>query len=89
MGFDRLTKADREVMARRLKAARYTAGLTLRATADALEAHTASVTQWETGTVPVAETRTRLAELYGIDETVLFAEIEANRQAAEALLSTP
>jgi transcriptional regulator with XRE-family HTH domain len=86
MSFDRLSKKDRAAMARRLKAAREMTGKTLRGLAAELDVHVASITQWEAGTVPVPETRARLAEAYGVDEQILFAEIEAKRQEAYALL---
>jgi transcriptional regulator with XRE-family HTH domain len=87
MSFDRLSKKDRAAMGRRLKAARQMSGKTIRGVAEELGAHVASITQWEAGSVPVAATRARLAELYGIDEKILFAEIEAKRQAAVELLT--
>lgn len=82
----RLNRSEREAMAERLEAARYMAGLSIRGVAAELGVHTASVTQWESGSVPVPETRARLAELYGIEEDVLFPELAARRKAAEALL---
>lgn len=86
MSFDRLSKQDRADMGQRLKAARYTAGITIRGVAAELGVNVASVTQWESGTVPIPETRARLAKLYDLDEDVLFAELAAQREAAKALL---
>jgi transcriptional regulator with XRE-family HTH domain len=87
MSFDRLSKKDRAAMGRRLKAAREMSNKTIRGVAKELGVHMASVTQWESGSVPVLATRTRLAEVYGIDEKILFAEIEARRQAAMEMLT--
>jgi transcriptional regulator with XRE-family HTH domain len=73
-------------MARRLKAARYLAQKTVRGVATELEVTPASITQWETGTVPVPESRARLAALYGVGEEILFAEVLAHEAAARKLL---
>jgi transcriptional regulator with XRE-family HTH domain len=86
MGFDRLDPKERAAMAKRLKAARYTAGLTVRKVAADLGVHVASVTQWESGTVPVPETRAQLAALYHVDEDNLFREVAAHEAEARDLL---
>jgi transcriptional regulator with XRE-family HTH domain len=87
VSFDRLTKSERKAMAQRLKAARYLANMTVRGTADEMEVTPASITQWETGTVPVPESRARLAKIYGVSEDILFAEVLAHEAQARKLLS--
>jgi transcriptional regulator with XRE-family HTH domain len=86
MTFERLTGEERAQMANRLRAARFQAGLTMREVATKLAANINSVTQWEQGTLPQAETRARLAALYGVAETTLFAEYEGRVAAARELL---
>lgn len=86
MTFDRLEKTERSTMAERLRAARYVAGLTARAVADACDVNINSVIGWEHGSLPTAENRRKLAELYGVYESVLFAEVDARQAAAAALL---
>jgi transcriptional regulator with XRE-family HTH domain len=87
MGFDRLSKTERKAMGRRLKAARYLADKTVRGTAEEMGVKPASITQWESGTVPVPESRARLASLYGVSEEILFAEVLAHEAEARKLLS--
>ncbi|MBO0863488.1 MAG: helix-turn-helix transcriptional regulator [Mycobacterium sp.] len=85
--YPRLSEAERTAMAKRLKAARYMAELTMREAASRLGVNLTSITQWESGTLPVPKSRQRLAELYGVAETTLFAEVAAHIEAAKALLA--
>jgi transcriptional regulator with XRE-family HTH domain len=73
-------------MGQRLEAARYMAGYSVRGLADRLDVGKNSITAWERGTLPSAETRAKLAALYDITEDVLFAEVAAQRADAEELL---
>jgi transcriptional regulator with XRE-family HTH domain len=82
-----LTKSERKAMAKRLQAARFLAKKTVRGTADEMGVSPASISQWLSGTVPVPESRVRLAEIYGVSEEVLFAEVIAHEAEARKLLS--
>lgn len=82
----RLNQAERKTQGRRLQAARQLAQKTIRGAAEELGVNANSIVQWEHGTLPTPENRAKLAELYGLDETLLFAELEARLDAARALL---
>lgn len=82
----RLTTVERTAMGERLRAARDLSGLSLRQIADAIGVSFSSVQEWERGSLPGAEIRSRLAELYAVDGDILFAEFEARVAAAKALI---
>lgn len=63
-------------MAERLRAARGLAGLSVRVAAESLEVNVNSVVNWESGMLPHADNRAKLAALYGRDEDDLFAEYQ-------------
>jgi transcriptional regulator with XRE-family HTH domain len=83
----RLTRDERASQGDRLKAARDVAGLTMRGVAYKLGVSVNAVTEYEHGSTPPAERRAILADLYGIDEEVLFCEWHARMDAARALLT--
>jgi transcriptional regulator with XRE-family HTH domain len=89
MGSPRLTKANKQAISERLRAAREVAGYSMRKVADGTGVSPPAVAGWERGTVPDAEHRAALAELYEIDESVLFVEIESRLDAARELLRRP
>jgi len=85
----RLNQAERVTMGRRLASARWRTGQTLAQVATQLGVSVNAVKQWERGTVPRDETRAKLATLYGMDETALFAEYAAAVRERLALLERP
>jgi transcriptional regulator with XRE-family HTH domain len=48
---------------------------------------TNAVAQWERGSMPGADYRPLIAQLYGIDEDLLFAEVAERMAAHRALLT--
>lgn len=82
----RLNQAERKSQGRRVQAARQLAQKTIRGAAEDLGVNANSIVQWEHGALPTPENRAKLAELYGVDEAILFAEYEARLDVARALL---
>jgi transcriptional regulator with XRE-family HTH domain len=81
-----VTKANKLAMSERLQAARWLAGLSMRAVASTIGVSAPAVAGWEKGTLPESPHRAALAELYGVDEAILFAEVESQLNAARELL---
>ena len=82
----RLTRDERTAMGERLRAARDVSGLSLRQIADATGVSFTTVPEWEHGSLPRPDIRARLADLYDVDEDILFAEYESRVAAAKALI---
>ena len=91
MGSPRLTKANKQAISEARSPGRPGGGRVL----DAARSPTGPgcrPRRWpdgKRGTVPDAEHRAALAELYEIDESVLFVEIESRLDAARELLRRP
>jgi transcriptional regulator with XRE-family HTH domain len=83
----RLSKAERDAMGERVRAARSVSGLTLRDVAADLGVSTNSVSQWEHGALPSPAKRAELAHLYDVAEARLFAEYFALVEEARAILN--
>jgi transcriptional regulator with XRE-family HTH domain len=71
----RLDPAARQSMGARLKAARQLAGYTMRQIAEQRGVTPSAVLEWEHGSLPSDGHRAALAELYGVSEQLLFAEL--------------
>lgn len=81
-----LNRQERVAMGDRLRAARFVTGLTELETAGAVKASRNSVIAWEHGSLPGEVYRLALAELYGVDERLLFAEYYTKVDQARSLL---
>lgn len=86
MAIIRLTRAERVAFGDRMRAARELAGLSLPKVAAATNVSVNAVVQWEHGSTPNDAIRPVIAELYGVDEDVLFQELEAHMAANRALV---
>ncbi|HEY2301811.1 MAG TPA: helix-turn-helix transcriptional regulator [Acidimicrobiales bacterium] len=89
MTYFRLTPEERAALGDRLRMARDVARprLTVRAVAEHFDVSTNTVHHWEHGGLPSDEFRPAIAELYGVDESVLFAEYQDRVDAAREALN--
>ncbi|HWC39643.1 MAG TPA: helix-turn-helix transcriptional regulator [Acidimicrobiales bacterium] len=88
MALIRLTPQERLAFGQRMRAARELAGLSMTKVADETGVAINAVTQWEkTGATPGIALRPVLAELYGVEEDLLFREYAAHMAANRKLLS--
>jgi transcriptional regulator with XRE-family HTH domain len=86
MGSPRITKANKQAISARLEAARWLAEMSMREVARVIGVSPPAVAGWEHGVLPEPPHRAALAELYEIDEAILFAEVESRLTAARELL---
>ena len=73
----RLTASERLRLGERLARTRWALNLSQRSVGDALGVTGQAVANWERGSLPGAELRPAIADLYGVPEAELFAEYYA------------
>jgi transcriptional regulator with XRE-family HTH domain len=86
MAYFRLTAEQKTAQGDRLRMARNLARLTVRDVAGRFGVSLNTVHHWEHGGLPSDELRPLIAELYGVDERILFQEYEDRLEAARELL---
>jgi transcriptional regulator with XRE-family HTH domain len=86
MALIRLTPKERVLFGNRMRAARELAGLSMNSVARSTGVAVNAVAQWEHGSTPNDALRPVLADLYEVEEDLLFRELAAHVAANRALL---